>query len=196
MTGRNQGAAFLCACLMLADCAALPEPGGSAPTDVLPVTVQDSLNGRQLLGRDPNAEPLHPEPGDIWAGVLPTQPPEPLTPPPSRQPVAGPDAVAGVGSSRQIAKGRPALADDGLAVHLATAETAQGAVAAWTRLQHRWQDLLRGHPPEVRATEVNGRTVWRLGAAGFATATDAHAFCARMQAAKVDCQVVPTEAWP
>lgn len=201
MTERSCGAALvcLCACLMLADCSALPEPREASPRDVLPVTMQDSLIGRQLMGQSPNAPPLQPEPGDIWAGVLPTQPPVALTPPPSRQPVAGPDAIAGVGSPRHISErrpSRPTSADDAPAVHLATADTAQGAVAAWTKLQHRLRNLLRGHSPQVWAAEVNGRTVWRLGAAGFATNSDAHAFCARMHAAKVDCRVVSTAAVP
>lgn len=191
--------ALLCACLMLADCATLPERHDASPRDELPIAVQNSLIGRQLMGREPNVPPLQPEPGDIWAGVLPTQPPVALTPPPSRQPVAGGDAVAGVGTPRQDAKHRPvpsALAGDAPAVHLATATTAQGAVAAWTKLQRRLPDLLRGHPPQVWAAENNGRTVWRLRAAGFATVADARAFCTQMHAAKVDCRVVQTAAEP
>lgn len=199
MTGRSRSKALLCACLLLADCVTLPETREGSPRDVLPVAVQDSVIGRQLMGQAPNAPPLQPEPGDIWADVLPTQPPAALTPPPSRTPVAGPDALAGIGTTRQIAKHQPVpltSADDALAVHLATADSAQGAVAAWTKLQHRLRDLLRGHTPQVRAAEVNGRTVWRLSAAGFATDADARAFCARMHAAKVDCQVVQTAAQP
>jgi hypothetical protein len=191
--------ALLCACLMLADCATSPERHEASPRDVLPVSVQNSLIGRQLMGREPDVPPLQPEPGDIWAGVLPTHPPVALTPPPSRPPVTGGDAMAGVGTSRQAAKHQPrpsALADDALAVHLATAATAQGAVAAWTKLQHRLPDLLRGHPPQVFAADSNGRTVWRLRAAGFATIADARAFCTRMHAAKVDCRVVATAAEP
>ena len=196
MMGYGRVAALLCACLMLADCVALPETREASPRDVLPVAVQDSEIGRQIMGRDPNAAPLHPEPGDIWADVLPTQPPAALTPPPSRPSVTGADAVAGVG----IAKHRsapPTLADaDAPAVHLATADTAQGAVAAWNDLQHRVPDLLRGHSPQVWAAEVDGHMVWRLRAAGFQTDADARAFCARVQAAKVDCHVVQTAAQP
>ncbi len=199
MTGKSSGTALLCACLMLAGCVTLPETREGSPRDVLPVTVQESVNGRQLMGQEPSAPPLHPEPGDIWADVLPTEPPAALTPPPSREPVAGPDALAGIGTPRQIAKHRPvpqASADDAPAVHLATADSAQGAVAAWTKLQRRLRDLLRGLSPQVWAAEVNGRTVWRLSAAGFATDADARAFCTRMHAAKVDCRVVQTAAQP
>jgi hypothetical protein len=200
MTGRSRGTALLCACLMLADCVTLPETREGSPRDVLPVTVQDSVNGRQLMGQQPSATPLEPEPGDIWADVLPTQPPAALTPPPSRMPVAGPDALAGIGTMRQVAKHRPvplaSADDDAPAVHLATADSAQGAVAAWTKLERRLRDLLRGHSPQVWAAEVNGRTVWRLSAAGFATDADARAFCARMQAAKVDCRVAEAATQP
>jgi hypothetical protein len=192
------------------------------------VEARDSLIGRQLMGQNPNVPPLQPEPGDIWADVLPTQPPTALTPPrsgqpgppplrpepgdiwadvlstqppealtpPSQsgQPAAPPHVLAGAGTPLQRAKIRPAppaSADDTPAVQLATADTAQGAVAAWTELQHRLPDLLRGHPPQVWAAEVDGRTVWRLRAAGFATASDARAFCARMHAAKAGCRVAP-----
>jgi len=182
--GHGRGTALLCAYLMLADCVALPETREGSPRDVLPVTVQDSLIGREIMGRDPNVAPLQPEPGDIWAGVLPTQPPAALTPPPTRRSVAGSNAVAGVGMPRQVA------------VHLATADTAQGAIAAWTDLQRRLPDLLRGHSPQVWAAEVDGRTVWRLRAAGFSTDADARAFCARVHAAKIDCRVVQTAARP
>jgi len=200
MMGHGRGTALLCACLMLADCVALPETREGSPRDVLPVTVQDSVIGQQIIGRNPNAAPLQPEPGDIWAGVMPTQPPAALTPPPTtRRSVAGADAVAGVGTPRQVEKHQPApptLADDAPAVHLATTDTAQGAVAAWTDLQHRLPDLLRGHSPQVWAADVDGRTVWRLRAAGFSTDADARAFCARVHAAKVDCRVVETAARP
>ena len=200
MMGHGRGTALLFACLMLADCVALPETREGSPHDVLPVTVQDSVIGRQIMGRDRNTAPLHPEAGDIWAGVLPTQPPAALTPPPSGRSgrsVAGPDAVAGIGTPGQVAMHQatpPGFADDAPAVHLATADTAQGAVAAWTNLQHRLPDLLRGHSPQVRAAEVDGRTVWRLSAAGFSTDAEARAFCVQAQAAKVDCRVVQTAA--
>jgi len=199
MMGQSRGTALLCVCLMLADCVALPETRDASPGAVLPVTVQDSVIGRQIMGHDPNAAPLHPEAGDIWAGVLPTQPPAALTPPPTRRSVAAPDAVADVGAPRQAAKhqpSQPTLADGAPAVHLATADTAQGAVAAWTDLQHRLPDLLRGHSPQVWEAEVDGRTVWRLRAAGFSTDADARAFCARVHAAKVDCRVIQTAAQP
>jgi hypothetical protein len=234
MTARfcSPGRALLCACLMLADCGALPSQRDVSAGDALPVAVQDSPTGRQLMGQDPHVPPLRPEPGDIWADVLPTQPPTALSPsqsrqpvvpplrpesgdiwadvlstqppealglPQSGQPVGAPHAPAGTGTPSQGAKVQPApptSADDTPAVHLATADTAQGAVAAWTELQHRLPDLLRGHPPQIWAAEVAGRTVWHLRAAGFATVTDARAFCARMHAAKAGCRVVRTAALP
>ncbi len=225
---RRRGPALVCVCLMLANCGAFQSPRDVPPRDALPVAVQDSLIGRQLMGQDPNVPPLRPEPGDIWADVLPAHPPAALTPPQSGQPVvrplrpepgdiwagvlstqtpaaltpeqsgqpaAPPQVQAGAGTPRPARKLRPeppASADDAPAVHLATADTAQGAVAAWTALQHRLPDLLRGHPPQVWAGEVDGRTVWRLRAAGFATVSDARAFCARMHAAKAGCSVVRT----
>jgi SPOR domain len=224
--------ALLCACLMLADCGTLPSQRSVSPRDALPAPVQDSLIGRQLMGQDTNVPPLRPEPGDIWADVLPTQPPAALTPPqpaqpavpplrpepgdiwadvlstqppealtPSQsgQPVAPPRALANDGTSRQGAKVRAApsaSADDTPIVNLATADTAQGAVAAWTELQHRLPDLLRGHPPQVWAAQVDGRTVWRLRAAGFATVSDARAFCDRMHVAKAVCWVLRTAPPP
>jgi hypothetical protein len=201
MTARfcSPGRALLCACLMLADCGVLPSQRDVSLGDALPVAVQDSPTGRQLMGQDPHVPPLRPESGDIWADVLSTQPPEALGPPQSGQAVAAPHAKAGTGAPSQGAQVQlapPTSADDTPAVHLATTDTAQGAVAAWTELQQRLPDLLRGHPPQIWAAEVAGRTVWHLRAAGFATVTDARAFCARMHAAKAGCRVVRTAALP
>jgi hypothetical protein len=201
MTARfcSPGRALLCACLMLADCGVLPSQRDVSLGDALPVAVQDSPTGRQLMGQDPHVPPLRPEPGDIWADVLPTQPPTALSPPQSGQPAVAPLRKAGTGAPSQGAQVQlapPTSADDTPAVHLATTDTAQGAVAAWTELQQRLPDLLRGHPPQIWAAEVAGRTVWHLRAAGFATVTDARAFCARMHAAKAGCRVVRTAALP
>jgi hypothetical protein len=229
---RCRGMALLCACLMLANCDALPSQRDAPPRDALPVAVQHSLIGQQLLGQDPNVPPLRPEPGDIWADLLPTQPPAALTPPQTAQsatpslrsepgdiwagvlstqppealtpsqsgrPLTSPHVPVGAGSPREGTKVQlapPASADDNPAVHLATADTAQGAVAAWTELQRRLPDLLRGHSPQVWSTEIDGRTVWRLRAAGFATVSDARAFCVQMHAAKADCTVVRTTSAP
>jgi SPOR domain len=229
---RSRGMVLLYACLMLADCGAFPSGRDVTPRDALPVDAQDSLIGRQLMGQNPNVAPLQPEPGDIWADVLPTQPPAALTPrqsgqpapPPLRpepgdiwadvlstqppealtpsqsgQPVAPPHVPTPAATPSQDAKvrpARPASADDTPAVQLATADTAQAAVAAWAELQRRLPDLLRGHPPQVWAAEVDGRAVWHLRAAGFATVSEARAFCARMHASKAECQVARTASAP
>lgn len=181
-------------CLAMANCAPKAVPGGSAPDDVLPVAVQNGEIGRHLLGRAPDTKPLNPEPGDIWAGVLPTDPPAALTPPPSRRTAGGPEPMAGVGAPRGPVTDQAVSADDISAVHLVTADSAEAAALAWKQLQQRLPDLMRGRSPHVEATDVDGRTVWRLAAAGFATDADARAFCSRMQAAKVHCRVVRTAA--
>jgi hypothetical protein len=47
---------------------------------MLPAPIENSLNMRRMMGDAADVAPLHPEPGDIWAGIVPTQPPEALTP--------------------------------------------------------------------------------------------------------------------
>lgn len=196
---RRTGVAWLC--VALAGCASHPRWRDPGPAEIAPPPVEHSLTMQRLLDQTATAAPLHPEPGDIWAGILPKGPAEALTPFTSgegashagataRQPAVATVSVAhGAAAAAGIApRARPAPGP--AMVQLAAADTAQHAVLAWKKLQQRLPALVHGVAPQISSAEVNGQMVWRLRASGFATTTAAHAFCASVRAARSDCWVV------
>jgi hypothetical protein len=223
---------LVCLCLVLAGCGGNTRGHGPGPSALLPPPVENSPNMVRLMGGNADVARLHPEPGDIWAGIVPTEPPEALTPftpvasgtrtaraapvaaPASvghaatapRPSVAAPPSVATLPSVAALppkpVRHAPAFAPASrattgpMAVQLAAAGSAQSAVQVWKALQKRLPGLVRGHPPEVSSAEVDGRTVWRLRAKGFATIAEANAFCASVREAKSACWVVGRSAEP
>lgn len=122
---------------------------------------------RRVMGQDPGVEPLLPEPGDIWADVVPNAQP------------ALPEPPKGLAARPQVAT-----------VQLAAADSAKRAEAEWKRLRQRLPKIVRDHRPEVTMADVAGRKVWRLRTGGFATVAEADAFCASVRAVKSQCWVV------
>ena len=202
---------LLCVCLVsggLRKQRAVPRPG---PAAVLPPPIENAPNMRRMLGGNAAVAALHPEPGDIWAGIVPTQPPEALTPFPATRPRPHPDMPAHAAPVPPVVARRapppvappPVLArhaapvaaparpaPHATSVQLTAAGSAQRAVAAWKRLQQRLPRLVRAHQPAVSSAYVHGKMIWRLRAGGFATVAEADAFCAQVRAAKSDCWVV------
>jgi len=151
---------------------------------------------RRLAGQEPGVEPLLPEPGDIWAGILPTGPSEPPVPDTAEKPRAIARTVDRPPRASQSQPPATAIPDaapprqSAHAVQLVAAGSAQRAEAAWKQLQQRLPNVTRGHQPVVVAADVDGHKVWRLRADGFATAAEADAFCASVRTAKSNCWVV------
>jgi len=133
---------LLCLCLTLSDCTGSAvtraAPGAEGPS---PVVTADSTILRRLIGEDVLDKPLLPQPGNIWADVLPaTQPGLSAATPASRdsghRPVA---AVApSAGSPRLaapvVAAAAPATVSARAAVRPATAPTAAAAHTSATAL--------------------------------------------------------------
>jgi hypothetical protein len=168
-----------------------------------------------LLGQDAATQPLLPQPGDIWADVL---PPPVAAPAGVPRPAAAPAAPTRAGmtatiatTATQAASPTPGIPDSqratlpppgtasdrtppGVAVQLAASPSPELADRAWERLRHDSPVLLRGHTSFVVAAEVDGRPVWRLRTAGFADLPAAAAFCRQVRAAAAACWVVPDGA--
>jgi hypothetical protein len=180
--------------------------------------VADSETVRRLMGQAVLDRPLLPQPGDIWADVLPAAEPGPADATPTAgqgghrsvvaaAPSAGvprlpPPVVVAAAPEAGVP---PAVAattkaappgDFRLMVQLAAAGSAQRAVAEWQRLRQHAPKLTDGHLPAVSEAEVNGQHVWRLRAAGFADVAEASAFCSGIRAVKASCWVVPPSASP
>jgi len=181
---------------------------------------------RRLMGQDMLDQPLLPQPGDIWADVLPRAEPAPATTLPatsrrehrsvvaaapgarSTQPAGPPQPVGPPHQANpagpETAKAAPPVepnparhpAMPHLAVQLAAVRSAQLAEAEWRRLRQHAPRLTDGHQPAVIEAEVNGHQVWRLRTAGFAGVAEASAFCSDIRAVKSDCWVVPPSASP
>ncbi len=82
----------------------------------------------------------------------------------------------------------PANAPAGdVAVQLAAAGSADGAMAVWAGLQAKFPDLLKGRTPQVIPVIVNGQSLWRLRVRGFADQSAAQAFCAQLAAEQAPC---------
>jgi hypothetical protein len=204
---------LLCLCLILPGCSGF----GSAHTAPAfpppePLATADRTILRQVIGQDMLDQPLLPQPGNIWADVLPSPQrapaaavdrPSTAMAPATKQPHAAtpkPATVVAVAPSLPPAvpaedKTPPARASRPV-VQLAAARSPQGAEAEWRRLRQQAPRLTDGHLPAVIEAEVNGREVWRLRTAGFADVAEASAFCTGMRAVNADCWVVPAAESP
>jgi hypothetical protein len=74
-------------------------------------------------------------------------------------------------------------------VQLAASADEAGVHGAWSQLNVKIPDLLRGQTPEFVPAVVNGQSIWRLRLGGFADAAAAQAFCAAVVAKGAACTV-------
>lgn len=203
---------LLCLCLIASGCS-LFEGSHEAPAlrTHQPAAAADGTIMHQVTGQDVLDRPLLPQPGNIWADVLPSAQPGPLV----ATMAGGHGRVVAVASDTGLSHpAAPMVATRAVApavlvvtkaaspagsrpmVQLAAAGSAQRAVAEWRRLRQRAPKLTDGHLPAVIEAEVNGQQVWRLRAAGFADVAEASAFCTGIRAVKADCWVVPPSLSP
>ena len=187
--------AMLCLCLTLVDCSADKPWRDSSLGGPRPLPHEDGPVMRRLLGQDPGVEPLLPEPGDIWADVVPKEAPAARTKAALERPADRPHVAAQL-TAQETPPPDPADVPNpprplhSIAVQLVAAGSAKRAEAEWKQLWRRMPKLMPGHQPAVTAADVDGRRVWRLRADGFATVAEANAFCASVRAVNSNCWVV------
>lgn len=200
--------ALLCLSLTLADCAASRiwhDAGSSGPRMPPP---EDGPVMRRVMGQDERSAPLLPEPGNVWAGIVPSG--EPASPAATPKPPPGARITAAAAPTLSAAVPRPAAAPatpvaaaeppappgrgGASSVQLVAATSPESAEAAWKQLQQRQPKLVHGLRPVVTAADVDGHKVWRLRADGFATTAEADAFCVSARAVKANCWVVGSSA--
>jgi hypothetical protein len=208
---------LLSLCLVLSGCAGFDgthtAPAFQTPE---PVATADRTVLRQVIGQDMLDQPLLPQPGNIWADILPpstqraastaaARVDHPVTAmaPATQLPHAAAPKSATVAAAAPllppsmpaVTKAVPAQASRPV-VQLAAARSPQRAAAEWRRLRLQAPKLTDGHLPAVIEAEVNGQQVWRLRTAGFADVAEASAFCTGIRAVRADCWVVPMASLP
>jgi hypothetical protein len=198
----------LCVVTALSGCA-------GAGTHAQQGLVSTAPNVRVVQGEAVEEAPLLPEPGDIWAHIVPgraadgrassqaeTVAAAPPAPSAVKQAVVGdqpqnplrdalPKQPAATAPGSQAPESR--LSEtivSGVQVQLTAAATQQKALGAWQLLAKRQPDLLRGHPPKIVQLEAGEQTRWRLRAGGFMNTAAAQTFCNQVKAAGLDCWVV------
>lgn len=72
-------------------------------------------------------------------------------------------------------------------VQLAALTTEEAAKTEWTRLQHRYSDILANRSPVFSHTERDGKNFWRIRVAGFAEQQSATGFCDSLRAKGGSC---------
>jgi len=75
-------------------------------------------------------------------------------------------------------------------LQLGAFSTSASAEKAWESFGKKYADVLEGLSPDYRQTEVNGKTLFRLRAGGFATRADATARCEELKKQGGSCLVV------
>ena len=102
--------------LALFACAALGPPHGAHAAGRAPMKASPELSLLRLIGQDALDQPLLPQPGDIWADVLPTQHAIPPAPAPASAHRAESRTVVEPSVPHPAARARlqPAAGDDGM----------------------------------------------------------------------------------
>ena len=193
-------------CLTLLGCAnferpVFPRSGGTGP-------IVDSENLRVVMHQPVTVDPLLPEPGDIWADVMPSRraaivPSRQVKQPPRQVVVAtsaSPARVAPPPSAVLALAANPAkpasvtpppdAPQRQFSVQLTAANSETAALAQWQRLQKEMPQLIGGRVPAVIMAEIAGKSLWRLRTGGFESRADANSFCTRIQAEHAACWVV------
>lgn len=197
----------------------LTQTNGSAASGLAPgpETAQpQALQAQVDAARQADAPPAPVAPAKqpvTQAGVPPVAPPpvvsdagQPTTPvaaapaaPAGSVPAPSPDTaatapVAGDENDQADAPApvvRPAVptATRGVAVQLAAVDSEAAAHSEWARLSHRAPGLFAHRTPAVIPVSHGGKSFFRLRTAGFASTTEATAFCGRAKAQGVACTV-------
>jgi hypothetical protein len=72
-------------------------------------------------------------------------------------------------------------------VQLAALTTEEAAKTEWTRLQHRYADVLGNRSPVFTHTERDGKNFWRIRVTGFSEQQAANGFCDTLRAKGGSC---------
>jgi len=212
---------LLACCIVVSGCVgAVPSGGPRFSTDAQTSPGQDTTLHR-VIGPDMWDQPLLPQPGNIWADVLPRgdaadsaaamvkpngsrEAPTAAVMPRAKQRARVVTAQSGAGPASTgpaAGKGKDVAALPGVLdagdrpmVQLAAVADAKRAEAAWRRLRQEAPRLTVGHDPSITSADVNDRHIWRLRAGGFQDIAAARAFCSGVRAVKSDCWVVPALA--
>jgi Flp pilus assembly protein TadD len=160
------------------DLAAVLTMGGDKPEaarilsqDLSANDVQQALNAFAAGGGATTASLLTPAP--VAADARPAPPPVAADAKPAVEPVRATSGSAGHSGTMEV--------------QLAAVPSEEAAQSEWRRLQEQVPQLLGDHHPIVTKIERDGRVFWRLRTDGFADASEAAAFCARLRAAGTAC---------
>jgi cell division protein FtsN len=102
------------------------------------------------------------------------------TPPASTRSEVVPDETPAVPAAAAPASGA-------FVVQIGAFNSAEDAAASWKRIQGAYSSALGGASPEIRQTEVNGKTKYRLRATGYADRNAANNACNRLKSAGQAC---------
>lgn len=91
--------------------------------------------------------------------------------------------------SPAVAPAAPAVPSGPIEVQLAATVDEAGVHKAWSQLNVKIPDLLKGEKPQFVPAVVNGQSIWRLRVGGFADAAAAKAFCDAVKAKGAACTV-------
>ncbi|MBS0638290.1 MAG: SPOR domain-containing protein [Proteobacteria bacterium] len=94
-----------------------------------------------------------------------------------------PTAPATAASAAKPASGH------GATVQLAALSSEQAAKEEWQKLQKQMPDIFGGRQPTIVKAERDGRTFWRLRAAGFTDVGQARSFCEKVRTKGNGCSV-------
>src|SRR5262249_44246336 len=80
-----------------------------------------------------------------------------------------------------------------VAVQLGAAASEAKATGKWHHLQKQLPELLASREPVIQKVEHNGHASWQLRTGGFADRPQASAFCKKVHASGVACEVLAAE---
>jgi cell division protein FtsN len=115
-------------------------------------------------------------------------PPGVTAPPPAAAPPVASTQSAIVADESPAAAAPPA-AGGAFVVQIGAFNSAEDAADSWKRIQRAHASALGGASPEIRQTQINGSTKYRLRASGYADRGAASTACNRLKAAGQQCFV-------
>lgn len=104
---------------------------------------------------------------------------------PVKRPRSGASAIVMTASPAEVAA--PAISSGDPVVQLGALDSPEAAEAEWTRLTARFGAVFEGKSPLIQETRSNGRTFYRLRAAGFSDDAATNRFCAALNAEGAGC---------
>jgi len=176
----------------------LPDPAPTARIDVEPLTAEDMPAAPPAAPDPAPAAPVEAVPADIVDQLVAQVMGETLA-----VAAAPPDPAALIDATPQAALAAPAPAPRPRAVALAAGPPTLGvqlgaylseadALTMWRGLRDRNPELLGDRTPDVSRLDGSARTLYRLRATPFASATQARGLCAALRARGEECIVVGT----